>query len=40
MLVLVGVFPVWPCSRGWAWRPTGTAAAILLLVVVLFSDRI
>lgn len=41
MLVLVGVLPIWPWSRGWAWRPAGIVAAILLvLLVLLFANRI
>ena len=41
MLVLVGVLPIWPWSRGWAYLPTKVAAAILLvLLFLLFNNRI
>lgn len=39
MLVMVGVLPIWPWSRGWTWRPVIIAAGILL-VVLLFAKRI
>lgn len=41
MLMLIGVVPVWPWSRGWAWRTAAiTAAVLMVLLVLLFANRI
>ena len=41
MLLLVGVPPIWPWSRAWAYLPAKVAAAILLvLLVLLFNNRV
>lgn len=35
VLLLLGVFPTWPHSRGWGYRPTGIVGVILIIVVIL-----
>lgn len=35
ILVLLGVFPAWPHSRGWGYTPVGLVGLILVIVVVL-----
>jgi uncharacterized protein DUF3309 len=35
VLLLVGVFPSWPYSRGWGYYPSGGLGLVLLIVVVL-----
>ncbi len=35
LLMLVGVFPAWPHSRGWGYGPSGIVGAIVLVLVVL-----
>jgi Na+/melibiose symporter-like transporter len=36
VLILVGVIPTWPHSRGWGYRPTGLVGIILIVLLVLF----
>lgn len=36
ILLLVGVFPAWPHSRGWGYVPSGGIGLVLLIVVVLW----
>lgn len=36
VLILVGVIPTWPHSRGWGYAPSGVIGLILLIVLVLF----
>lgn len=36
ILLLVGVFPAWPHSRGWGYMPSGGIGLVLLIVVVLW----
>ena len=36
VLVLLGVVPAWPHSRGWGYRPTGIVGVILIVVLILF----
>lgn len=36
VLVVVGVIPVWPHSRGWGYAPGGIVGVLLLILVVLF----
>ena len=36
VLLLVGVLPTWPHSRGWGYVPSGALGTVLLVVVVLF----
>lgn len=35
VLLLLGVIPAWPHSRGWGYGPSGILGLILLVVVVL-----
>jgi hypothetical protein len=41
VLILLGVLPTWPHSRGWGYAPSGGVGLIvLILVVLLLSGRI
>jgi hypothetical protein len=35
VLVLIGVVPSWPHSRGWGYGPSGVLGVILVVLVVL-----
>jgi hypothetical protein len=35
VLLLLGVFPSWPHSRNWGYRPSGIVGIILIIVVIL-----
>jgi hypothetical protein len=35
ILVLLGVLPTWPHSRGWGYYPSGGIGLILLIIIVL-----
>jgi hypothetical protein len=35
ILLLLGVFPVWPHSRGWGYYPTGGLGLLLVIIVLL-----
>lgn len=35
ILLLVGVFPAWPHSRGWGYGPSGILGLILVVLLVL-----
>jgi hypothetical protein len=35
VLLLLGVVPAWPYSRGWGYGPSGLLGVVLLVVVVL-----
>lgn len=35
VLVLIGLIPTWPHSRGWGYGPSGVTGLILLVLVVL-----
>ncbi len=35
ILILLGVFPTWPHSRGWGYGPTGVLGVVLVIVIVL-----
>lgn len=35
ILMLIGVIPTWPHSRGWGYGPSGVLGVILLIVIVL-----
>ncbi len=35
ILILLGVLPAWPHSRGWGYGPTGGVGLIVLIVVIL-----
>jgi hypothetical protein len=35
ILMLLGVFPAWPHSRNWGYRPTGGLGLLLIIVLIL-----
>ncbi len=35
ILILLGVFPTWPHSRGWGYGPSGVLGVVLIIVIVL-----
>jgi hypothetical protein len=35
VLMLVGVIPSWPHSKGWGYGPSGALGTILLVLVIL-----
>jgi hypothetical protein len=35
ILILLGVIPTWPHSRGWGYYPSGILGALLLIIIVL-----
>ena len=35
ILLLVGVLPAWPHSRGWGYWPSGGLGLIVLILVIL-----
>jgi hypothetical protein len=35
VLILLGVFPTWPHSRGWGYGPSGVLGIVLIIVIVL-----
>ena len=35
ILILLGVIPSWPHSRGWGYGPSGIVGVILVVLVVL-----
>ncbi|RPJ24559.1 MAG: DUF3309 domain-containing protein [Planctomycetaceae bacterium] len=35
ILVLVGVIPTWPHSKGWGYYPSGGIGLVLLIVLIL-----
>jgi hypothetical protein len=35
ILMLIGVFPVWPHSRSWGYGPTGGLGTILVILLIL-----
>jgi len=41
VLMLLGVLPAWPHSRGWGYAPTGgLGLVVLILVVLILSGRL
>jgi hypothetical protein len=41
VLVLVGVIPAWPHSRGWGYAPSGVVSVVvIILLVMLLTGRI
>jgi hypothetical protein len=36
ILLLIGVIPSWPHSRGWGYGPSGILGLVLIIVLVLF----
>jgi hypothetical protein len=35
ILLLIGVLPTWPHSRGWGYYPSGGLGLLLLVVLIL-----
>lgn len=35
VLILIGILPAWPYSRGWGYYPSGGLGLILIVVIVL-----
>ncbi|MCJ7590529.1 MAG: DUF3309 domain-containing protein [Woeseiaceae bacterium] len=35
VLILVGVIPAWPHSRGWGYGPSGVVGAVFAVLLVL-----
>jgi hypothetical protein len=35
ILMLLGVIPTWPHSRGWGYAPSGIVGIILVVVIIL-----
>lgn len=35
VLMLIGVFPAWPHSRGWGYGPTGGLGTLLVILLIL-----
>jgi hypothetical protein len=35
VLILLGVIPTWPHSRGWGYYPSGFLGAVLLIIIIL-----
>lgn len=36
ILMLIGVIPAWPHSRGWGYGPSGGIGLVLVILLVLF----
>jgi hypothetical protein len=35
LILLIGVLPTWPYSRGWGYYPTGGMGTVLLVLLIL-----
>jgi len=35
ILMLIGVFPSWPHSRGWGYAPSGGIGLVVLILLIL-----
>ena len=35
ILMLIGVFPVWPHSRSWGYGPSGGLGTVLIILLIL-----
>jgi hypothetical protein len=35
ILILIGVIPAWPYSRGWGYGPGGVVGLILIILLIL-----
>jgi hypothetical protein len=35
ILILIGVLPSWPYSRGWGYRPVGGVGLVLIIILIL-----
>ena len=39
ILMLIGVFPIWPHSLAWGYGPSGGLGLLLIILLVLFFSR-
>lgn len=39
ILILIGVFPAWPHSRGWGYGPSGLLGVVLVVVLIVVLVR-
>jgi hypothetical protein len=37
LVLLIGVVPTWPYSRGWGYFPGGIVGILLIIAIVLFA---
>jgi hypothetical protein len=37
LVLLVGVVPTWPYSRGWGYFPGGIVGILLIIAIVMFA---
>jgi hypothetical protein len=35
VLMLIGVFPVWPHSQAWGYYPSGGLGLVLVIIIIL-----
>ncbi|MBV8624167.1 DUF3309 family protein [Herbaspirillum sp. WKF16] len=35
ILILLGVIPAWPHSRGWGYGPSGIAGTVVIILLIL-----
>jgi hypothetical protein len=35
ILMLIGVIPTWPYSRGWGYRPSGGVGLLLIILLIM-----
>ncbi|MBF0255017.1 MAG: DUF3309 domain-containing protein [Gammaproteobacteria bacterium] len=35
VLLLIGVIPAWPHSRGWGYSPSGVLGTVVVILVIL-----
>lgn len=35
LILLIGVFPAWPYSRGWGYYPSGGLGLVLVILLIL-----
>lgn len=35
VLILIGIIPTWPHSRGWGYAPSGVVGLLLAILIVL-----
>ena len=35
ILILLGVIPTWPHSRGWGYYPSGAVGVLLVIILIL-----
>lgn len=40
VVLLIGVVPAWPYSRGWGYYPSGGLGLVLIIVLVLLLLRV